>query len=578
MKKALNFVLAFLLILSFVANLVSADTNAESDEIFQNYPSINETVGDGSWGDNINWTLTHDGNLYISGQGEFPEGISPWAQLHSSKIYYAEIAEGITYIGDFAFSDCINLQMISMPDSVEYISESAFVGCDFDGWLTFSCSEGSYACEYAFSHMIPVDGQEVFGRNEMGYITDGLWWELYGGHTTLYIYGDGEIPDYLSDYAPWHEYADSITSIDISEGITNIGDFAFQDCINLRYVYIPDSVKSISENAFAFCDPQKFVIYCNEDTAAESFANEYSFNAEVTRFDKSGKCGENIEWTLSDGVLRLSGRGNMEDHYSFNIRFDKVTKIIVGDGITSVGTDAFSYFLNVKEIELSDSVEKIKANAFRECTSLEKIKLPENLESIGDWAFADCLSLSQIEFPKELEKIGESAFAYCESLESVHLLEEIERIDAEAFSYCTNLKEVYLPSEIKRLGAHTFAFCSDELVIHGIKGSKIEKYAKENGIEFEEIPFIDVNDEIVTVPAIKPDVPPRELTGAEKVVNSIADNIILILCGLCLIILVLIIIIILAKIQRIKAKKEIQKILATEAEEKNPQQNTNIEE
>ena len=553
MKKTLTLALAVLLIFSFGANLVFADEIITGEAVPTETGASPGSIDSGVWGGNISWALSDDGLLSVSGFGEFPVGISPWAQYYYNDIWQAYIYEGITSIGDSAFAECFNLECVYIPDSVEYISESAFVGCDFDGWLTFVCTEGSYAERYAIEHGIPI-----FGENYERPVAEGmaghLSWSLEadGG---LYITGSGDIPDYIYELTPWYEYSDQIKTVYIGDEITGIGEFAFQYCTNLREIHVPESVKFIRDSAFFDLYFDNLLIYCEENTAAESFAVKNSISAEVTRYDTSGKIGNNIEWTLSDGVLRLSGRGKMDDHYSFNLRFDKVTKIIVGNGITSVGIDAFSYFLNVTEIELADTVETIRENAFRECVSLEKIKLPEELETIGDRAFADCISLSQIEFPKELEKIGESAFAFCESLETVRLFDEIERIDSEAFAYCTSLKDICIPSEIKRLGANIFDFCNDGLIIRGRAGSKTEKYAKENGISFEKIGSDKADKNEETIPVIKPDIPPRELTDAEKVIDTLSDYIILIFSGLCVIVAAVVAIIVIIKIKSTKKAK-----------------------
>ena len=552
MKKTLTLALAALLLFSFAANLVFADEISAPTET----DVSSELIDSGVWGDNISWTLTDDGLLSVSGFGEFPVGISPWAQYYNSDISEAYIFEGITSIGESAFAKCFNLEYVYIPDSVEYISESAFIGCDFNGWLTFVCSEGSYAERYAIERGILIFGKEYLpiaegmsGNIEWSLETDGI----------LYINGSGDIPDYIYELTPWYEYSGQIKTVCIGDEITGIGEFAFQYCTNLKEIHIPESVKFIKDSAFFDLYFDNLLIYCEENTAAEIFAVKNSIPAEVMRYDTSGKIGDNITWTIKDEVLELTGKGKMQDYYSFNLRPDRVKKIIVKDGITSIGNDSFSYFFNVTEVELADSIKKIGYNAFYMCQSLEKITLPKSLESIGEYSFSECSSLKEIDFPEKLEKIEKHAFAFCISLEKVRLLSEVERIDDEAFMVCEKLNEIFIPSQIKRLGKDIFSGCNENLVIHGLKDSKIEKYAKENGFHFEEIDSdkTDKNEDAVAV--IKPDIPTRELTAAEKVLDTISDYIVLIFCGLCVIVAAVVALIFIIKIKSAKKEKTTKK-------------------
>ncbi len=583
-KRTLSLLVCAFLICAFSASAVNADEIRVTETVYdyegapeifyEDAPKEDYYVDDdsvmaetvepydsGVWGENIIWELYEDGFLLISGYGEFPEGFSPWAQYYYNDIRIAKIEEGITYIGDNAFAQCFNLQYVYMPDSVEYISESAFVGCDFDGWLTFSCSADSYSYKYAIEHSIVIDGDMYYDLPVAEGSFNDISWTLWTDGS-LFVTGNGDIPDYTYQFAPWYDYCDHIKTVNISDGIERIGEFAFQYCTNLRDIYIPNSVNEIAISAFFDLDFENLIIFCEEDTEAERYALEHNIYADVTRYDENGQIGENISWKLENGVLELSGKGDMDDFPSFNIRYDTVTKIAVNDGISSVGADAFAFFINVTEIELAHTVSKIKDGAFSSCYSLEKVKLPKSLKSIGDYAFYDCILLKEVTFPDSLEKIGDSAFCWCESLERIELPANLERIDDEAFMDCEELKEIIIPSKIKRLGSDIFEGCNTDLVIHGLEGSKIEEYANENDLDFEEISVID-EKEPLTVPAIKEESPRRELTEAEKIITMISDNIILILCGLCVLVAAVIALIILIKVKSVKRTKAAKKLAKT---------------
>lgn len=79
------------------------------------------------------WELDQDGVLKISGQGEMQnwenETEVPWSEQRQ-EIKKVEITEGVTSVGGYAFSNCINAAEIVIPDSVQEIGEYAFFNCN----------------------------------------------------------------------------------------------------------------------------------------------------------------------------------------------------------------------------------------------------------------------------------------------------------------------------------------------------------------------------------------------------------------------------------------------------------------
>ena len=114
--------------------------------------------------------------------------------------------------------------------------------------------------------------------------------------------------------------------------------------------------------------------------------------------DASGTCGDNLTWTLdSDGVLAVSGEGKM-DSYTYYTAQDQtdspwdwrrtvIKKVIIEDGVTSVGKSAFWGCTNLTEVVIGDTVETIEPNAFHTCTALATITMGDNVETVGENAF-----------------------------------------------------------------------------------------------------------------------------------------------------------------------------------------------
>ena len=219
-------------------------------------------------------------------------------------------------------------------------------------------------------------------------------------------------------------------------------------------------------------------------------------------------CGEtqgNVTATLSpnsDGeetyTLTITGNGPMANYDGYKTssnnsyapwyeKIQNITRLIVGDGVTTLGDDilyygyydyssneSHSFYSNLCEVKLPEgltyigkrafcespdlievkipsTVTKIEQSAFSECTGLKEIELPPQLEEIGTYSFYGCSGLTEITIPSSVKTIRSGAFKRCTSLESVTLSEGIREIGTEAFML-TNLKSLNIPKSVKKLG------------------------------------------------------------------------------------------------------------------------------
>ncbi|MBR0064693.1 MAG: leucine-rich repeat domain-containing protein, partial [Paludibacteraceae bacterium] len=132
-------------------------------------------------------------------------------------------------------------------------------------------------------------------------------------------------------------------------------------------------------------------------------------------FAESGTCGDNLTWNLTDGVLTISGTGKMTDFsypdygpwYSSR---SSIKTVNIGDGVTSIGDDAFYNCSALTSVTIGNSVTSIGNYAFYECRSLTSVTIPNSVTSIGDGAFYNCSSLTSVTIPNSVTTIGEYAF------------------------------------------------------------------------------------------------------------------------------------------------------------------------
>ena len=183
---------------------------------------------------------------------------------------------------------------------------------------------------------------------------------------------------------------------------------------------------------------------------------------------ESGACGDNLTWTLSDdGILTISGIGAMEDYTSSNNspwygNKASIQKVVIVNGVTSIGTDAFSGCKQLTSVELPESVTSIGKRAFTECEALSSVTLPSGLTSISQSAFSYCKALTSIEIPSGVKSIGDYAFS-ASSLTEVKIPNGVISIGMWAFSVCNNLTKVEIPASVTSIGRSAFSSTSAEI-------------------------------------------------------------------------------------------------------------------
>ena len=212
----------------------------------------------------------------------------------------------------------------------------------------------------------------------------------------------------------------------------------------------------------------------------------------------SGSCGKNATWELyKDGTLYIKGTGAMQDYnWNYNETTKIVTtgapwhdshsasvkKLVVEDGITSIGNEAFSDCESLVSAELAEGITSIGDGAFTACRDLEKINIPNSVTSIGYDAFYSCWALTSLELPSGLSKLESSAVsftaikeltvphgvkvvdsylaAYNDNLTTVTLEEGVEEIWHRAFWGCEKLNNITIPRSVKKIEGEAFLECT----------------------------------------------------------------------------------------------------------------------
>lgn len=399
-------------------------------------------VKHGTWS-NITWRFTPDGTLTVSGTGSIEPGYSKWFPWNSFKddLLKVVIANGITCVGYNAFADCPNLKTVEIAGSVTSLEERAFANCH--ELEEVHLSEGLKKIE-----AIAFDGTAI---------------------RTI------ELPESLKTIGGCaFAQCSNLESIRIPSNVWGLDHAVFQDCDNLKEVWLPLSLRyidvSLPDHEYVgniTCFPDSVQTFHYEGTSDDwrkiqiGIGNSNLKEATIYGADgpftiRSGDCGEegdNVQWVLSeDGTLTITGSGKIRGLPNFDSNYETddsspwpenlVKCAVINEGITEIGDGAFMHSRNLEEIDLPTSLTRIGALAFAYCYSLYAISIPANVTDIGQLAFRDNTSLSYLIFP-DIDTIREGMFIDCSALESITIPSSVTSIERQAFDCCDALKDVY---------------------------------------------------------------------------------------------------------------------------------------
>ena len=178
----------------------------------------------------------------------------------------------------------------------------------------------------------------------------------------------------------------------------------------------------------------------------------------------TGTCGDNLQWSYDTDTHALTITGSGDMYWSGERPWEQVareiTSVSLPDGLTSIGSSAFSYCSSLSSVTIPNSVESIRNYAFYECSSLTSVTIPNSVTSIGWYAFSSCSSLTSVTIPNSVTSIGDYAFSSCSSLTSITIHESVTSIGNWAFSDCRSLTSLTIPNRVTSIGDCAFRNCS----------------------------------------------------------------------------------------------------------------------
>lgn len=464
----------------------------------------------GTCGDNITWELTGDGTLMISGTGAMDNNSSWdedrfWNDL-KPHIKSVVVEEGITYIGNYAFYECANLENVTIPKSVTEIGYDAFYGCnkiksvnisDIEAWCSIDfgwdreanplskCSElylngvlttnitipstVKSISNYAFYNCKWLEGISFEGD------LSGVSWSTFDGCTNLksigvsnleiWIKGAYYFEDCLMNN-PWDLYVNGklLEDLVIPESITWMNsNKTFYNCKSIKSVTFHDEFYNIPENAFANCvNLSDINLSANINGIGENAFYNTAFYNDQSNWSNGTLCiGNHLikvkesvsgEFTIPAKTTQIAA-GAFEG--------TGVTKVYIHANVNNM-QGAFADATNLTTVEIASGATYIPYRAFYNCSNLSEIIIPDSVYQIEQDAFTNTAFYNDDNnWENESLYLGKFLVAHKGEGTGEYVVKDGTKVLASGIFQDSGYSKIVLPDSIEIIGSQAFYNCTN---------------------------------------------------------------------------------------------------------------------
>ncbi|MBO4877701.1 MAG: leucine-rich repeat protein [Ruminococcus sp.] len=407
----------------------------------------------------------HDNNGLIYNTYGFKAGVAycdpeVLGEVDIQEYFYKfeEQAVYTTSIEDYAFDGCRSMVSVRIPHMVDSIGVHAFNGCTaltdiyYDGtkdkWdkmlskpilndrVTIHFSD----MRYSDSELYGYDGELSDGRDSYG--------EVYIGK------------DFKKIKKSAFEGNRDITSVTISQSMTEIGDRAFADCVNLKEITFTKSVTRFGKEVFDGCRKLTDVWFSGSEEDWNAIKDSVALPDKAS-VHFIAELKENQSLVIENNVLVNGSKAK--------------GVIVIPDGVKEIGVDAFRNNKDITSVTIPESVKIIQSCAFAGCSALTEINGPDTYIELMEHAFGTDEG-NQPQWYKDLADSGEEAVfagnllfapdteeytvpgsvkvinhvgSMMRNLKKLTISEGVEAIYS-SFSGCSSLEELKLPASLKK--------------------------------------------------------------------------------------------------------------------------------
>ena len=344
-----------------------------------------------------------------------------------------------------------------------------------------------------------------------GVCGETIEWEIIE-NDELIITGTGKIPDYSSGAAPWFDYASEITCVSLSDGITSIGGYALEGFTSVKTLVIPNAVTSIGEYALSGCTSLEELIIPfvgSSRSANKSYDAVFGHifgrlttnqtGGTVQYYQLSGDQFKGYSYAIPKSLKKVIITDADIVPFGAFYNCNKITAIILNEGITNIYGYAFSEIDSLVEMIIPKTVTAVEESIFYGCDSISNLTLPfvgSSRTASGTYdavlgyifgrtesgtiqyhrsengslyyynyaipsslvkvvltddriipmgAFHNCTNLTNIVLNEGITSIGDYAFANASSITELTIPDSVQTIGEDALSACTSLETLVVP-------------------------------------------------------------------------------------------------------------------------------------
>ena len=418
----------------------------------------------GSCGENLTYVWDSDSKtITISGEG----AMTDWSANGSPFYAYAirnnctsiVVEEGVTTIGSYAFYNLQKVTSLTLPSTLTEIHEAAFLNlrvlteCDIPAGVTVIGKKAFNNC-YVLNDVVLPQGLTAIGE---------------GAFSECRAFTSITIPPLITEL-PTNCFAQNwnVTSFIIPEGVVKAGQYVLTGSL-ITEIDIPASMTDMLFDSFrnnsdlasynvaeanpAYCDVDG-VLYNKDKTLLLSvpYPREGSLTVDPACLEIGPSavdgCVNVTEIVLPDGLTTIG---------SAAFSSTGITSIVIPESVTYLGGGLFGFCENLITAEIYANVDDLGGSTFAGCPAIQNVILGPNVRGFGYACFRDCSSLVSVTVPEGLTVIDDGCFNNCGNLSDFTIPSTVTYIGSDAFNGCSSLAGLEIPAGVTYLGMSAFA-------------------------------------------------------------------------------------------------------------------------
>ena len=412
----------------------------------------------------------------------------------------------VTAISDYAFAMCSGITSVSVPATVTQIGMHAFHYCTGITSISIGNNVASIG-NWAFNQCTSLSS--ITFPSSVTTFGNGLFADCANLSSVTF----NNQPTFIPQYTFYH--CGNLSTINIPGTVTVIQHEAFLGCSGLASITLNSETPPTLQGSTVFDGVDKSIpinVPCGSTLAYMAVTGWNDF----TNYQEDGAClidftDANVKarcvasatgWDINqDGELSVAEAAAVTDLgtvFKNNSQITTFDELQYFTGLTSIGSNAFSFCTNLTSIEIPNGVTYIDSDAFSYCSGLTSITIPNSVTSIGSSAFSGCIGLTSVYYtgdiaqwcgisfsdnssnplsyghnlyinnelvtnliiPNSVTSIGSYVFSGCSGLTSVEIPGSVTSIGSGAFSGCSGLTSITIPNNVISIGRDAFMGCS----------------------------------------------------------------------------------------------------------------------